>query len=152
VSVVVDSSTIVAALVDTGPVGAWAEQVIAGHALYAPELVHVEATNVLRRLELAIRITTPGASAAQEDLMQLEIELFPFEPFAERIWELRHTVTGYDAWYVAVAEALGFPLATLDERLAKCGGPKCEFLTPESLRAPHRGDRDRQGAADEGWV
>jgi predicted nucleic acid-binding protein len=128
VSVVVDSSTVVAALVATGPDGAWAERLVAGHALYAPQLVLVEATNVLRRLELSNRITTPEASAAQEDLMQLEIELYPFEPFAGRIWELRQTVTSYDAWYIALAEALEFPLATLDDRLVKSNGPKCEFL------------------------
>lgn len=131
-SVVVDSSVIVAALIDTGPPGLWAEGVIDGHALYAPELVRVEATNVLRRLELSKRITAPEANGAKEDLAQLEIELFPFEPFADRIWELRHTVTSYDAWYVALAEDLGFPLATLDGRLANAVGPKCQFLTPES--------------------
>jgi len=128
VSVVVDSSTVVAALLAAGPQGSWAEQLVAEHALYAPELVLVEATNVLRRLELSKRITTPEASAAHGDLMQLEIELFRFEPFAERIWELRQAVTSYDAWYVAIAEALEFPLATLDDRLAKSNGPKCEFL------------------------
>ena len=64
-------------------------------------------------------ITTAEANAAHEDLMQLNIELFSFEPFAERIWELRHNVTSYDAWYVALAEALRLPLATLDERLVK---------------------------------
>ena len=127
-SVVVDCSTLVAALVATGPHGAWAEELVAAHALYAPELVLVEATNVLRRLELSNRITTPEASAAQADLMQLQIELFPFEPFAERIWELRQSVTSYDAWYVAIAEAFEFPLATLDDRLAKSNGSKCEFL------------------------
>ena len=127
-SVIVDSSTVVAALVATGPRGAWAEELVAVHALYAPELVLVEATNVLRRLELSNRITTPEASAAHGDLMQLEIELFPFEPFAERVWELRQSVTSYDAWYVAIAEAFEFPLATMDERLAKSNGPKCEFL------------------------
>ncbi len=131
-SVVIDSSAVVAALVDSGPDGIWAEQIIERHVLYAPDLVRVEATNVLRRLELAKRITTPEADAAQEDLLQLEIELFPFEPFTRRTWELRRTVTSYDAWYVAVAEELGFPLATLDERLAKADGPKCEFLTPDS--------------------
>jgi predicted nucleic acid-binding protein len=130
VSVVVDSSTVVAALVATGPHGSWAERLVAGHALYAPDLVFVEATNVLRRLELSNRITAPEARAAREDLMQLEVEVFPFEPFAERIWDLRQTVTSYDAWYVAIAEALRFPLATLDERLAKSNGPKCEFLMP----------------------
>jgi predicted nucleic acid-binding protein len=128
VSVVVDSSV----LVDGGPTGAWAEKVIEDRALYAPELVRVEATNVLRRLERAKEITTPEANAAHDDLTQLEVELFSFDPFSDRIWEPRHTVTSYDAWYVAVAEALGFPLATLDERLAKSDGPKCEFLTPNS--------------------
>ena len=131
-SVVVDSSVIVAALLDTGPDGVWAEQVIDDKVLYAPELVRVEATNVLRRLERAEQITTAEANGAQEDLTQLEIELFPFEPFSDRIWELRHTVTGYDAWYVAVAEELGYPLATLDRRLAQAVGPKCKFLTPDS--------------------
>ena len=75
-------------------------------------------------------ITTPDANAAHDDLMQLEIELFPFEPFADRIWELRHHVTSYDAWYVAIAEALKLPLATLDEPLAKSNGITCKFLTP----------------------
>ena len=131
-SVVVDSSVIVAALIDTGPDGVWAEEVIDDQVLYAPELVRVEATNVLRRLERAEQITTAEANGAQEDLTQLEIELFPFEPFSERIWELRHTLTSYDAWYVAVAEELGYPLATLDRRLARTVGPKCKFLTLDS--------------------
>ena len=131
-SLVVDSSVLIAALLDAGPDGAWAEQVIDGRALYAPELVRVEATNILGRLERAKQITTPEANAAQGDLMQLEIELFSFEPFADRIWQLRQTVTSYDAWYVALAEAFEFPLATLDERLARADGPKCAFLTPRS--------------------
>lgn len=130
-SAVVDSSVLVAALVDTGSDGSWAENIVEGNALYAPELAPVEVTNILRRLELAKKITTLEANGAHEDLMQLDIELFPFAPFADRIWELRPTVTSYDAWYVAVAEAVGFPLATLDERLAKAPGPKCEFLTPD---------------------
>ena len=64
--------------------------------------------------------------------MQLSIECYPFEPFAERVWELRNTLTSYDAWYVAVAEALDLPLATLDARLARAPGPKCKFLLPSS--------------------
>ena len=131
-SIVVDSSVIVAALIDTGPDGIWAEQVIDDQLLYAPELVRVEAMNVLRRLERAEQITTAEANGAQEDLSQLEIEQFPFVPFSDRIWEMRHTVTSYDAWYVAVAEEFGYPLATLDRRLARTAGPKCKFLTPDS--------------------
>jgi predicted nucleic acid-binding protein len=129
-STVIDSSVVVAALVDSGPHGTWAENVLAGGLLQAPELLRAEATNIFRRLERAKLITTPEANAAQDDLMQLEINLFPFEPFARRIWELRHNVTSNDAWYVAIAEALNLPLATLDEPLSKSNGVTCEFLTP----------------------
>jgi predicted nucleic acid-binding protein len=62
--------------------------------------------------------------------MELNLELFSFDPFADRVWELRHTITSYDAWYIAVAEVLGLPLATLDERLSRARGPTCDFLTP----------------------
>lgn len=129
-SVVVDSSVLIAALLDSGPQGAWAEGVLASGALHAPELVRAEATNILRRLERAKHVTTAEANAAHDDLMQLDLELFSFDPFAERIWELRHTVTSYDAWYVAVAEALRLPLATLDRKLARASGIACELLTP----------------------
>lgn len=130
-SVILDASVVVAGLLDSGPRGVWAEKVMDSGELYAPELVRVETTNILRRLERAKEITTSEANAAYEDFMQLEIELFSFEPFSERVWELRHTVTSYDAWYVAVAEALRVPLATLDERLARSNGPRCRFLMPD---------------------
>jgi predicted nucleic acid-binding protein len=129
-SVVVDSSVVIAALVDSGPDGEWAEEVLASGLLQAPELAVAEATNIFRRLERAKLITTPEANAAQDDLMQLDMELFPFEPFAGRVWELRHKVKSYDAWYVAIAEAFNLPLATLDEPLSKSDGVTCKFLTP----------------------
>ncbi|HZZ78538.1 MAG TPA: type II toxin-antitoxin system VapC family toxin [Gemmataceae bacterium] len=131
-STVVDASVLVAALVDSGPHGEWAEGVIAAGSLHAPELARVEAANILRRLERAKELTTAEANAAYEDLMQLNMELFSFDPFAERIWELRHNITCYDAWYIAVAEALKLPLATLDERLSKAKGATCDFLTPRN--------------------
>jgi predicted nucleic acid-binding protein len=129
-SVVADSSVLVAALVDTGPDGNWAEEVLSRGALHAPELARVETANILRRLEQAKRITAAEANAAHDDFMELALELYPFEPFAGRIWTLRHAVTSYDAWYVALAEALNLPLATLDQRLARVRGPTCKFLTP----------------------
>jgi predicted nucleic acid-binding protein len=83
-------------------------------------------------LERAKHLTTAEANAAHDDLMQLNVELFSFDPFAERVWELRHSVTSYDAWYVALAEALRLPLATLDLKLARAPGIACELMTPRS--------------------
>ena len=70
----------VAALVDTGDNGAWAEKILEQDDLYAPELLRVEASNVLRRLERGKEITEQEASAAFEDLMELNVELHAFEP------------------------------------------------------------------------
>jgi len=129
VSVVVDASVLVAALTDTGRDGLWAESVLAQGELAAPQLVLVEATNVLRRLERERRLEPRDANEARRDLLLLPVALFPFEPFAERVWELRRTVSSYDAWYVALAEAIDAPLATLDRRLRRASGPRCRFLT-----------------------
>lgn len=129
-SAVIDASVVVAATVDSGRVGAWAEKLVREGPLVAPQLILVEATNILRRLELAAELSALEAASAHRDLLCLDLELVPFAPFAERVWELRKNVTSYDAWYVAVAERLGLPLATLDQRLARATGPACRFLLP----------------------
>ncbi|MGI9017970.1 MAG: type II toxin-antitoxin system VapC family toxin [Euzebya sp.] len=129
-TLVVDASLVVAALVDSGEDGIWAEQVLATDDLAAPYLMQVEATNILRRGSLAGHISDETASAAHDDLLDLRVALFAYEPFAPRIWQLRTNLTAYDAWYVAVAEQLDGPLATLDRRLAHAPGPTCRFSTP----------------------
>lgn len=129
-SAIVDASILVAATTDGGREGTWAEEVLSEGGIAAPHLVLVEATNILRRLEGAKRLTSFEASSAQRDLMRLEIDLLSFEPFADRVWELRRKVASYDAWYVAAAEALDLPLATLDRKLVRAPGPSCRFLSP----------------------
>lgn len=130
-SVVLDASVVVAALTDLSPDGSWAEAIIRTDFIAAPELVLVESANVLRRLERAAAISTLQASTAHADLLRLDIALFPYEPVADRAWELRHNLTAYDAWYVALAESLGCPVATLDRKMTQAVGPLCSFLTPD---------------------
>lgn len=120
----------VAALIDDGPDGRWADELALSGQLAAPHLLPVEATNILRRAALAGGVSADAATMAQADLMALTIELFPYEPFAWRVWELRENVTAYDGWYVALAESLDVELATLDTRLSRAPGPRCAFVTP----------------------
>ena len=127
---VVDASVLVAALVDSGAEGMWAESVIDEGSLAAPELVLVEASNTLRRLEQSRQISGVEATLAHDGLLRLDLDLFPFAPFAERVWALRSNLTCYDAWYVAMAEFLRCPLATLDRRLSRATGPACGIVTP----------------------
>ncbi|CAN5816918.1 PIN domain-containing protein [soil metagenome] len=129
-TLVVDSSAVVAGLVDSDSTGQWAEGLFAENRLAAPHLVLVEVANILRRLELAGVISADNAAMAYADLLDMPIALYPFEPFAARVWALRQTVTPYDAWYVALAESLDASLITLDEKLANAPGPQCSIQTP----------------------
>jgi predicted nucleic acid-binding protein len=130
VTLVIDASLVVSALLDTSSTGRWAESMLLTGPLNAPHLMPVEVTNILRRAVTRGEITADLASMAHADMLDLRVELFPYAPFASRVWELRDNVTSYDAWYVALAEALGSSLATLDYELAQATGPRCGFETP----------------------
>lgn len=127
---VIDASVLVAALVDSGPDGKWAESELLGEQLAAPHLLAVETANILRRAVLAGDLSEDTGALAHADLLDLRIELFAYEPLAARVWDLRHNVTAYDACYVALAEHLDAPLSTLDRRLARSPGPRCKFRIP----------------------
>ena len=133
---VVDASVLVAALVDGGPDGEWAAAVLGDHELAAPHLMPIEAANILRRAALASDVTADSASLAHGALLEFRVELWPYALLAERCWQLRDNVTIYDGIYVALAELLDAPLATLDQRLADAPGPRCRFMTQSSGHEP----------------
>ncbi len=129
-TVVADSSALVASVADYGSDGRWVENVFAKENLVGPELALAEATNILRRMEISGRISRADAASAYDGLLEIEIELHPFAPYAERIWALRNNLTIYDAWYVALAESLACSLVTLDRRLSRAPGTNCPILCP----------------------
>ena len=132
-TLVLDSSVLIGTLVELVVDDVWAETVLEDEQIIAPELLLVETVNGLRQLELAGRIPSPVAREAYDRARALQVELHPFAPFASRVWELRFNLTAYDAWYVAIAEVMGCPLATLDLRMARASGTRCEFLLPNSI-------------------
>lgn len=130
-TIIADASTVVAALVDGGDDGAWAADLLAREIIAAPHHMPVEVANILRRAVLSGEVSPDVASSAHSDLLDLRAELFPYDAVGNRVWELRANVTAYDACYVALAEELEVPLATLDRRLSRATGPRCEFLLPQ---------------------
>jgi predicted nucleic acid-binding protein len=130
VTLVVDASFVVAALVDGGEIGTWAEGVLLSDHLAAPHLMPVEVANILRRAEGAGNVSSDTAALAHADLQAVRVDLFPYAAVASRAWDLRNNLTLYDAWYVALAELLEADLATLDARLARAPGPRCQFVLP----------------------
>ena len=76
--------------------------------------------------------TTTGRSTilflAHVKLIGPGSNLFPLAPFSEQVWAVRHDLTKYVAWFVAVAEAFGCPLISLGRRLLPSSGPSCETV------------------------
>lgn len=129
-SYVIDSSAVVAMLVDAGPEGEWVASTVNGATLHAPDLMPYEAANILRRNRLAKLLDDTAAALAHRDLLDLTIHLDSYSGIADRVWELRDHVTVYGAAYVALAEAREMPLLTLDMKLSNASGPRCRILTP----------------------
>lgn len=129
-TVVIDASVVVAFLVEGEAHGQWSEDVVTSGGLVAPHHLPFEVANVLRRAAAAGSIGPETAALAHADLLDLPIALVPYLGVADRVWELRSTLTSYDAAYVALAERLDAPLATLDGRLARAPGPTCRYLQP----------------------
>jgi len=93
----------------------------------APHIVDVEVFGVVRREHLRGRLDRTEADQAVEDLEAWPGERFGHRLLLSRAWQLRDTVRGWDAMYVALAEALDAVLLTTDRRLAKAPGPACSI-------------------------
>jgi predicted nucleic acid-binding protein len=91
-------------------------------SLHAPHLLDVEVVQVLRRYVRDKTITAQRGQEALEDLGDLPLNRYPHDFLTPRVWELRATLTAYDAVYVALAELLDAPLLTCDRRIASAPG------------------------------
>ncbi|MEX1294720.1 MAG: type II toxin-antitoxin system VapC family toxin [Candidatus Limnocylindrales bacterium] len=85
-------------------------------------MLDVEFQHALWRLARTGAITDDRAADALTDFADLAIVRYPHVPLAERMWELRHSTTAYDAAFVVLAEILEVPLITCDARLARAPG------------------------------
>jgi predicted nucleic acid-binding protein len=101
-----------------------------GESLHAPHLLDVEVASVLRRYQLSGELSAEAGREALADLAGLDIARYPHDLLLPRVWELRTSVTAYDAVYLALAELLEAPLLTLDRRLARARGHGARVEVP----------------------
>jgi len=120
--IVVDTSAVLSVLIGRPKAQGLADRLRIDGDLHAPHLLDVEFQHGVRRLVASGAITEDRASDARADLADLVLDRYPHVSLADRMWELRHNVTAYDATFIALAESLAVPLVTCDARLARAPG------------------------------
>jgi predicted nucleic acid-binding protein len=123
----VDASVLAPALADDDEDGDTARGRLRGETLTAPEIIDLEVTSVLRTHAALGHLDARRAEQAMRDLREIPLRRESHRPLLARCWELRATLTPYDAAYVALAEYLDVVLVTADSRLARAPGIMCEL-------------------------
>jgi predicted nucleic acid-binding protein len=123
--IVVDASVVVTALADDGRDGDRVRHRLRGERLVAPHVIDLEVAAAWRRLAATGRMDERRVDLALTDLLALRLDRVAHGVLLGRCWELRASLTIYDAAYVALAEALDTALLTADRRLADAPGVRC---------------------------
>jgi predicted nucleic acid-binding protein len=123
--IVVDASTVVAALLDAGQGGDDAREVMLGDDSHAPHLLDVEVLWAVRRHALSGRLGDTAARDSVTAVRDLPVIRHGHDLLLDRALQLRDSITAYDGVYVALAEILGATLVTGDRRLSRTPGPRC---------------------------
>jgi predicted nucleic acid-binding protein len=124
---IVDASCLAEVLIGAPGAEAVRDRLAADDDHAAPHIVDVEVFGVIRREHLRGGLDRTAAAQAIDDLMTWPGERFGHRPLLPRAWQLRNTVRGWDAMYVALAEAMQAVLVTTDRRLAAATGPSCRI-------------------------
>ena len=98
---------------------ALADRLLGEVQIASPHLIDLEVAQALRRYVQWDDMSELRARQALSDFHDFPLERYPHSFLLERVWELRHNFTAYDASYVALAEAMSAPLWTLDQRMAR---------------------------------
>jgi predicted nucleic acid-binding protein len=96
--VVLDASVVVALVLDLGPATEIAaRRVTPERSIHVPHLVDVEVAQVVRRLVRRLEVPPHAGASALQDLAQWRLIRHAHWPFWRGVFELRGSVTAYDA-------------------------------------------------------
>ncbi len=123
---VVDASALIRLYIPDGPLPKGFEEFLRGversrDMAIAPELLLAEGANVISRKQKKGEITNEESDGILSEILTLPIRLFSHRPLLSRAFSLarKHSLTVYDALYVALAEEQGAVLFSADAEMMK---------------------------------
>jgi predicted nucleic acid-binding protein len=121
-TLVVDASITIKLLLSREADALLRQRLSSPRTLHAPHVIDAEVTSGIRGLLLGGKLDNARAQAMVTDYSALRITRHRMAPYQRRVIELRHNLTAYDAFYVALAEVLQAPLFTLDAKFTGATG------------------------------
>jgi len=76
---------------------------------------------------LGRQLTDRRGQEALDDFSQMPVTRYPALPLLSRIWRLKQNLSGFDAAYIALSEALDVPLVTADAAMARSPGHRARI-------------------------
>jgi predicted nucleic acid-binding protein len=128
--IVLDTSAMVELLVGSDATAEEIRALVIGQKLAAPHAIDLECASGLRGLVNGRKLPADEAERALELLGKMNVKRYGHSALLPRIWQLRNNMWPYDAAYVALAESLGAQLVTIDAKLEKAPGLRCEIVRP----------------------
>lgn len=120
------------ALTQKGGVGSEIRRRMRGERLSAPTLIDSEVAHNIFRMAKGGGGRTPelspeGLTLAMDVYRSFRVQRVDVLPLWPRMRELSSNLSGYDATYVALAEAFDVPLITSDARIDRSGVARCRI-------------------------
>jgi predicted nucleic acid-binding protein len=124
--IVVDAAALTNALIYADERGRTARDTLSRDTEWAaPEHWKAEVFAAVRGLALGHKVGQEQALRAIDRLPRLGVDHVSLDSLLPRMWQLRANISGYDAAYVALAEARQLTLVTADRRLARAATQYC---------------------------
>ena len=96
--------------------------------LHAPDIFLAEVFHVIKRMTALKQISARDANISAALVSQMPLTFLTVSNYQSQLWNVATKISSYDAHYVILAQTLGQPIITLDQKLMRRKDLGVEFV------------------------